>query len=447
MESVIVSEENNVINLSRNGGKPPLKVLWFTTSPSLSRPKLDGSYNVGTSWIEAMEALVLEHTNIELAIAFIWKTEKMESFGIDQTRTRYYAMPRRPINKYHNLFRQSLCLAEPESIADDCMEVVNDFQPDIVNFFGTETPFPLIIPRLSIPHIIWFQGNLTVYHEKWNSGISWWQSLRSERLKDILRARTDLHSYIQNRIFVQREKRIFNTAQNFIGRTDWDKRLVSTMAPQANYFHGDEIMRPAFYDKKWKAHNRDKYVLVSTFRDNLYKGLECAMRAFQILEPLLDKPLEWQIIGVPQGSHYERVCRRITKLSKERNLKIMGLMSADEMIIHLLDADIFVHPSHIDNSPNSLCEAMLLGLPIVTTNVGGIPSILKENEEGLMVQNGDEYAMAGAILNLLKDPSLAASFGKNARARAEVRNDGELIIKEITSIYHDLYLKVNSKTN
>lgn len=73
---------------------------------------------------------------------------------------------------------------------------------------------------------------------------------------------------------------------------------------------------------------------------------------------------------------------------------------------------IFIHPSHIDNSPNGLCEAMLLGMPIIAIYAGGIPSLLVNRREGLLVQDGDPYAMAGAIIELLKDAGLAKGFGK-----------------------------------
>ena len=437
MESVKIIEKDDSERRLESKTKAPMKVLWFTTSPSLSRGTLDGSYNVGTSWIEAMEALVHQNTNIELALAFIWKGDKhVKHFTFEGSSSQYYALPRRPIGKLANLFRQFFCLPEPRSGISDYLEVVNRFKPDVINFFGTETPFPQILQHIKTPHVIWFQGNLTVYQRKWYAGISMWQSILSESPKDFLLARSDLHAYFSNKKFTRREKEYFKTAQNFIGRTDWDRRLVSTMAPQAEYFHCEEVMRDLFYKFSWQPRNdRSKYILVSTFRDNLYKGLETAMETFQLLEKVQKRPIEWRIIGVPNNSHYERVCRKITGLQKNTNFKILGLMPSDDIINELLHADVFVHPSHIDNSPNSLCEAMLLGLPIVSTNVGGIPSLLKDPDEGFLVQNGDPYAMAGAILTILTHSDLAETMAKNARQRALARHERQSIIKRLFEVY------------
>jgi glycosyltransferase involved in cell wall biosynthesis len=211
------------------------------------------------------------------------------------------------------------------------------------------------------------------------------------------------------------------------------------MAPKARYFHCDEVMRPIFYQHSWKPnHPHSKYILVSTFRDNLYKGLETAMQAFKILTDLVDKPIEWRIIGVPENSHYEKVCRKISGLQPTPEFKILGLKSANDIIKIFEGSDLFVHPSHIDNSPNSICEAMLYGIPIVATNVGGIPSIVEDNLEGLLVQNGDEYALAGAILQMLRNPKMGIEMATRARKRATTRNDTEKIINDLKMIYKHL---------
>jgi glycosyltransferase involved in cell wall biosynthesis len=443
MESIT----NEVAQIRKTNSVKARKVLWFATSPSLSRVKLDGSYNVGTSWIEAMEELVHEETNIDLAIAFIWKRDKLESFQIEGSSTTYFAIPRRPKNKLANFVRHSLCLAEPKIGVNDYLQVIEEFKPDIINFFGTENPFPLVLEHVNIPHIIWFQGNLTVYHQKWHAGISWIESLLSESIKDLIMAKAELNSFLSNYQFVKREQKIFKLAQNFIGRTNWDNRLVRTMAPQAKYHHCEEVMRKSFHDQSWiPKRSREKYILVSTFRDNLYKGLEVAMSAYMALAPLLDRPLEWRIIGVPEKSQYARVCYKVSGLKSASGFKLLGTMPAENIILELLNADVFVHPSHIDNSPNSLCEAMMIGLPIVSTNVGGIPSIVADGIEGLLVQNGDAYAMAGAILQLLQEPDAANSLARQARRRALIRHDRKKIIADLQEIYEAI-MSAHSVTN
>jgi glycosyltransferase involved in cell wall biosynthesis len=89
----------------------------------------------------------------------------------------------------------------------------------------------------------------------------------------------------------------------------------------------------------------------------------------------------------------------------------------------------------MDKSPNSFCEAMLLGMPVIATYVVGTPSIICDKKEGLLVQDGDPNALAGAILELYKDRNYAISLGHNARERAIRRHNPENILEDILKIY------------
>ncbi len=415
-----------------------LRVLWFGTSPSLGRRFFDSSFTVGTSWIEALELLIHQAPGIMLGLAFPWPTDRHQHFTCQETSTQYYAMPRRPHNKWQRLFQRIFFVNHDKEIVSDALSVVERFKPDLVAFFGTETPYPLIIPHLKVPHVVWFQGNLTVYQQKWHAGISIWQSIKAERLYALMTGNSDIQQYWQYDRYVRREHEIFTHIHNFIGRTQWDRRLAQTMAPQAQYHHCDEALRPIFHQLKWQPHDRVAKVVVSTFRENLFKGLETAMAAFQMLTSTLGWDITWRVIGVDASSTYAKVSKSNSGLTDSSGFQLLGAKKAEDLAKELLNADLFVHPSHIDNSPNSLCEAMLMGIPVVSTNVGGIPSMLSDGEEGLLVQNGDAYALAGAIHQLLSDKKLAATLGSAARKRALMRHDGEHILTDLVSIYRKI---------
>jgi L-malate glycosyltransferase len=82
-------------------------------------------------------------------------------------------------------------------------------------------------------------------------------------------------------------------------------------------------------------------------------------------------------------------------------------------------ADIFLNTNHIDNVPVSVIEACAMGLPVVSTNVGGIPDLLDDGETGLLVPDGDIEGMAAAVLRLIRNPDLAGRLSANARKLAE----------------------------
>lgn len=103
------------------------------------------------------------------------------------------------------------------------------------------------------------------------------------------------------------------------------------------------------------------------------------------------------------------------------------------------DADIYINTNHIDNTPVAVLEACAMGLPVVTTNVGGIPDLLKEGETGLLVPDDDDEAMARAIESLIADPSLAGRLSANGRRLAErssweqVRPQWEQVFADVTT--------------
>jgi glycosyltransferase involved in cell wall biosynthesis len=103
-------------------------------------------------------------------------------------------------------------------------------------------------------------------------------------------------------------------------------------------------------------------------------------------------------------------------------------------------ADLFINTNHVDNTPVAVAEACALGLPVVTTNIGGIPDLLRHGENGLLVADDDDDAMAAAVRRLLEDSRLAARISANNRALAEsfswdrVRPEWERLFREVAGV-------------
>ena len=114
----------------------------------------------------------------------------------------------------------------------------------------------------------------------------------------------------------------------------------------------------------------------------------------------------------------------------------MGRKSADKLVSILLSSDIFCQVSHIENSPNSLCEAMLLGMPIIATMAGGTDSLLTNKVDGIIVQDGDSYSLAGAILEMSKNFNQASAYGINAYNKAFQRHNQTKITDEVIGAYN-----------
>lgn len=417
-----------------------MRVLWFTNTPSLGSKYLNsGNYTGG--WIEALEMQLKNLTDIKLAVAFNWP-KIIDHFSIEDTK--YFPIPfenkqQKIISTYNRLVHQ----IQSEKHIQKYLDVIHEFKPDIIHIFGTESDYGLIIPYITIPCVIHIQGNIIVYRYKWFSGISMYDLLKFTKKIPLLKGYGLYHDYLINKQIADREKRIFNYCKYFMGRTDWDRRLASVLSVNSKYFHCDELMRPEFFKHQWKPIiNSDTFTILTTIRNNIYKGLETIFDCKQLLEEKFPgKKILWKIAGIAKDDELVYIIeKKGRKNFTDLNIQLLGSLKEKELIGELLKSNLFVHPSHIDNSPNSVCEGMLLGMPIIATYAGGIPSLITDKIDGILVQDGDPYALAGAIIELINNEPLSFTLGENARKRATIRHDQNKVVEDLLHCYRTILL-------
>jgi glycosyltransferase involved in cell wall biosynthesis len=256
--------------------------------------------------------------------------------------------------------------------------------------------------------------------------------------EDFVKGRGVAQDYVRYRQLARQEVKVMRAAQWFVGRTDWDRAILAATNPAATYFHCDEIVRDEFWGADWAAAAARRTAgprLYSTSSRMPFKGTETLLRAAALLLP--DHPgLRVRVAGVPAGGEMDRLYRRAARrLGVAGAVDWLDRLDAAAIAAELEAADVFVYPSHVDNSPNAIVEAMLAGTPIVASYTGGIPSLLEAGAEGLLAPRGDAPAFAAAARRLLGDPRLAGRLGAAARARARERNDPARVTARMTEIY------------
>ena len=122
-------------------------------------------------------------------------------------------------------------------------------------------------------------------------------------------------------------------------------------------------------------------------------------------------------------------------LRPSNNVIFVGNLNEKELVDNLLASHVYVMPSHIENSPNNLCEAMILGLPCIASDVGGTSTLMENKKEGLLIQDGDPWLLAGTIVEMKNNYDQAIAYGKNARIRALKRHNPDKIIENLLNIY------------
>jgi L-malate glycosyltransferase len=156
-----------------------------------------------------------------------------------------------------------------------------------------------------------------------------------------------------------------------------------------------------------KFHFRKRMPLKPIFLANRnlepHYGVDRVLRAFAIIQ---GEFAEAKLTVVGDGT--QRV--RLERLARELNLKnttFVGQVDPEEIVAQYDAADLYLNGSEIDNQPLSILEAFACGLPIITTNAGGIPDIVSDGETGSVVSRGDYQAMAQRAITLLKNPERA----------------------------------------
>ncbi len=113
-------------------------------------------------------------------------------------------------------------------------------------------------------------------------------------------------------------------------------------------------------------------------------------------------------------------CKKLTKdLGISQNVVFTGRLKKEEWFELSKTYDIFINTTNFDNLPVSVLEALALGFPVISTNVGGIPFLLENNYNGILINPNDIEAMVTAMLLLLNDENIVEKLSLNARATAE----------------------------
>jgi glycosyltransferase involved in cell wall biosynthesis len=141
--------------------------------------------------------------------------------------------------------------------------------------------------------------------------------------------------------------------------------------------------------------------------------------AIEIIKELRDIGINATLtmVGPDKDGSLEK-CKRLTRDHK-LPVKFTGKLNKNEWIALSKNFDVFINTTNFDNTPVSVIEAMALGLPVISTNVGGIPYLIDDSATGILLPPNDAKEFTAAICSLLKDNSLVASLSENARRKVE----------------------------
>lgn len=410
-----------------------MKVLWLTNTPCGASDYLGIKYPAG-GWMSSLEDRIKKIPDMNLAVCFFYNN--VQDFKFIHESVTYY-----PIKDNYStlsskiIFKLLIKLYDTNLLA--IKKVIKDFKPDIIQLFGTESGLGEIIKETNIPVIVHIQGMINPYLSAWfPKGISQNTINSHSSILDILLRRGFAGYYRLFKKMAVREEQIIKSANYFFGRTDWDRRTVKIYNSRCKYFHCEELLRPVFFEQQWQPNQSSTMRLITTINPNIYKGIEIILETAAILKKKTALKFEWVIVGVSKHSQLISLFEKIKKTTFEENsILLKGRKTGDDVIAELLKANIFIHPSHIDNSPNSVCEAMMLGMPVIAGNVGGVSSLIQHNVSGILFNSHDPFELAGIILEKAGRPLQLKELGDSARRLALTRHNADSIVSNILATY------------
>lgn len=392
------------------------------------------------------EALVAR-TPVQLAVGTLvpgWKNRKERICGI----THYGIAIRKSRIGYDAGKKPSIDLIER------CASVVDDFAPDIVHIHGTETLYGWLAASgyIERPTVISIQGIVSSCARYYTGALPFSGLLKASCSLEWLLGRSILQ---EQRKWYKRgklEDNVIRRNKCFIGRTRWDRAHVLALNPNAQYFHCEELMRPPFYMTSWSLDKCDRHTIFCSSGSYPLKGFHWLIRAVAVLRNRFPDVRLRVADALPKGrSTWKGYNRYLRGLLDELRLadcvEPLGLMSAEQMAEELTRAHVYVIPSLIENSPNSLVEAMLVGTPSVASLCGGIPSMVNDGVNSLCFLPGDEVVMAECIREIFVDDALAQHLSAKASVFAHTRNNPDSVVAKMMEIYALVATAKNCEAN
>ena len=409
---------------------PKVKILWMSN-------KVQSETNNKTTggWLNAMAEGLVRSGEIELANISHGRVNKItrQDFG----EVRQWIVPiSKPTPRQIN---------PSNKIVQEIIDIIKNYNPDLIHVWGTENIWGLIILRtyLNKPTLLEMQGLKGSIARVFDGGLTPREKLACIGLREILKQST---MFQEQRRFTQwkfTDEEIIRGNRWITVQTEWVKAQVQAINNQCEIFNNDLLLRDDFYNADPWTDPHNTTIFCSTAYPAPYKGLHVAIRAISILKehfPNVQLQIagDLQKHGIRQNGYIGWLNREVKRLHLDANITWLGALSAAQTVMQIQQASVMVLPSFIENCSNLVQEGMMLGVPLVVSYVGGLPSLARDEETALFFPAGDETMCAHQIKRLLVDKLVAEQLSRQARANALDRNNFQKVLQSQIQIYHQV---------
>lgn len=433
-----------------------MRILWLcNVVPPMIAEKLNIDTTVKEGWIDAsLRRLVSEKEQaFEMGICVPGETDTLYE-------KKEVCLLSSKINVYRFLENTRSPWVYDKSLETAFAGIIKDFEPDIIHIFGTEYPHTLAcVKAMNNPAkiLIGIQGVMVDYAAGYCMGIPQKEINRST-FRDYIKKDNISQQKRKYEMRADMETKALSLSGNVTGRTEFDRNAALRANPEAKYFPMYETLRREFYEGNWNSDNLRKHSIFVSQCDYPIKGFHVLLEAMpEILKKYPDAKVRIAGNGITgydtlkkklKIGTYGKYCRELmVKYGLTERIQTLGMLDAKAMREEYLSASVYVCPSILENSPNSMGEAMLLGTPVVASGSGGVPSMIEDGKEALLFEQADSNSLADCVIKLWDDEVLAKSLSEAAKKRGQQNHDPDKNYKRLLEIYNSVYGETINENN
>lgn len=405
--------------------------MWFTNIPMPAVDRHLGSTTAGSGhWLSSLLEALQAQGGLQLAVVTALPDHVGTRFSADGID--YFVVGQA---------RGTSHLAARETDLQQCAALVAEWQPDLVHVHGTERFFGLLQARklVATPTLVTMQGVLATVAKHYFGSLTPMQIIRATRWLELPIGYGLFWSWWRYRRVLAREQEILRGVHYYTGQTDWDRAQVWAHNPDASYWRVGRVLRAPFYARRWALQGCDRHTIVFTNAGLPLRDVESLLHAVRWLRREFPK-VRLRLAGrISERSGYGRFVRHmIHALGLEDAVELLGYLSANQMAEVLVSSHVFAIASHVENESNSLCEAMLMGMPCVASYAGGLPSMVEQGRSGLLFPPGDAEQLGLTLRELFRNDDLAQSLATGAYTAAMRRHDPEVVVADLHRVYREV---------
>jgi len=375
--------------------------------------------------------------NLQLGVVIYSYGSKFEEHQVDGII--YYMVPSKNMSKTDR--RQVV----------KCKEALHSFHPDLIHIHGTEYSLAKAVCMANegkVKTVANIQGLAGPYTRYADGGLSLFEKCTNITPLDFYRNTFLLKAKKSFKHRAVCENYVITHISDIIGRTQWDQDHVMTINPKLHYHFMNETLRDSFYkEPTWNLDHCKKHTIFVSNSGAPLKGAHQVLNALTIIIKIYPDTVVNFCGSSVMDSNFNTMVRfqgynlylrkLVKKLGLKNNVCFLGTLTESQMKQAFLDAHVYVMPSAIENSPNSLCEAQILGVPVVASYCGGTPSLVEEGKTGYMYRYEEVEMLAHTIMRVFEQKDLA-ELSYIEKQTALARHDREVNANCLVEIYRKI---------